>query len=200
MPSPAARTFATDVLRSRQFAELVKDERLRPLARGDARLYLHAALASHVAAWESYVERLVANFLLEVADPTIAKYLALHSILEPLAHAAIEKYNTPNAEKTRELLLGYTGYDPINDWVWPKRSMSGHQVRLYLNEILKVRHSFAHGFSMPSYAWNTSPSGKVRLTNSAILDVERFFQNLVQQTDSGLAKHIKSHYKSSLTW
>ncbi len=198
MPSPAATVFKAMLSRAATFSSLAQDPRLRPLARNDSRLYLHAALASYVAAWESYIERLITNFFTESFDIQVVKFVVLHSLLQSLAKTASEKFNTPNSENARALLFDYTGYDPINDWAW--RNMPGPQVRLRLNQILKVRHSFAHGFAMPSYHWNTSPAGQVRLTQATIADTESFFVHLVQRTDRGMCDHIKLNYNSNLAW
>jgi RiboL-PSP-HEPN len=198
VPSPAALQFTATLTRARTFSALAEDARLRPLQRDDTRLFLHAALASHVAAWESYVERLITNFLAEIIDIQIPKFVALHSIVQPLAETASQRFSTPNWENTRSLLVQRTGYDPINDWAW--QGMPGPQVRQRLNQILQIRHSFAHGFPMPAYDWNTSATGQARLTQSTIRGTETFFINLVKQTDKGMRDHISTHYNPSVTW
>jgi hypothetical protein len=113
VPSPAASQFTTTLTRGKTFSALAQDPRLRPLQRDDTRLFLHAALASHVAAWESYVERLITNFLAEIIDIQIPKFVALHSIIQPLAETASQRFNTPNWENTRLLLIRHTGYGTI---------------------------------------------------------------------------------------
>ena len=78
--------------------------------------------------------------------------------------------------------------------------MAGLQVRARLNEILRVRHSFAHGFDIPDYDWTRSPGGKIRLTSKAIQETEAFFKNLVKVTDRGMKTHIELTYGLTSFW
>ena len=74
------------------------------------------------------------------------------------------------------------------------------QVHERLNQILKVRHSFAHGSAVPSYPWNRTPLGRVRLNVSVLKDVEAFFTNLVRRTDRGMQAHILAAYGKTAPW
>lgn len=196
MPSPAATKYMTLVASARVLQ--------RPLPSGASMVqkqtHLHAALAAHVAAWDAYINELVRCFFIEVSDPLEIKYSRLHSLAHKSAEKALEKFNTPNWQNTRTLLVTTTGYDPIGDWTWTFRRMSGPMVRERLDEILKVRHSFAHGFPMPTYSWTQSARGTVRLTRSALSDTDAFFGNLVAKTDNGMRSHIISSYSVLLGW
>ena len=165
------------------------------LRSGEIQVYYHAALTAYVAGWNAYIKNLVRAFY-----DVIPNSSPIYAIARQAAERLTERFNTPNWENTQKFLEQCTGSDPINDWVWSRRGMSGLQVRVRLNEILRVRHSFAHGFDIPTYDWTRSPSGKVRLTSKAIQEVEAFFKNLVKVTDNGMKVHIESTYELSNIW
>lgn len=199
MPSYAAQKFHSLAERARYFQAIASDKRIRPLSRIHSESYYHAALAAHVAAWEAYIEQLVRDFYAATFDAT-QKFQAMHTIAKGLADETIKTFNTPNFDNARTLLTKYTAYDPYSDWIWPRRSMGVLQVQERLKEILKVRHSFAHGFSIPQYSWNTLPSGRCRLTRKSLEMVDAFFLNLVLRTDRGIKQHIQSIYGIVVTW
>ena len=176
------------------------DKRLRPMSQEEIQVYYHAALAAYVAAWEAYINGLVSNFYDVIVDASDSRFHAIYTVARQAAERALSRFNTPNWENTRNLLVQWTNYDLINDWVWSRRGMSGVQVRDRLNEILQVRHSFAHGFDIPAYDWTQSPGGRVQLTSKAIQETEAFFKNLVNVTDSGMKAHINLTYGISNTW
>ena len=161
----------------------------------EIQVYYHAALTAYVAAWNVYIRNLVRDFY-----DVIPNSSPVYAIARQAAERATERFNTPNWENTRNLLVQYTGYDPIGAWVWTRRGMADWPVRERLNEILRIRHSFAHGFDMPAYNWTQSPSGKVRLTSKAILETEAFFKNLVKVTNKGMKTHIESTYGLTSIW
>ena len=195
MPSPAASTYTTSAIRIRTLRNAATDRRLRPMSLDEIQVYYHAALAAYVAAWNAYIKNVVNDFY-----DVIPNLSPIYAIARQAAERSMERFNTPNWENTQKFLEQCTGYDPINDWVWSRRGMSGLQVRVRLNEILQVRHSFAHGFDILAYNWTELPSGKVRLTNKAIQETEAFFKNLVKVTDNGMKTHIQSTYGLANTW
>ncbi len=194
MGSQAARKFADAVSRVQLIRDTATDKRLRPLARDKARILLHASLAGYVASWEAYLEWLVREFFQITADPLTTNFHAIHSLLRDHSTESLNQFNTPHADNARNLLIEYTGFDPYPVWIWPARHLNGVQVRERLAEILKVRHSFAHGFAMPSYTWNTSTTGQARLTWDILSMTEKFFSNLVRRTDVGMRAHVQTTY------
>jgi len=172
--------------------DVAGDRRLRPQNDSEREALCHAHLAAVAAAWNGYIVNLTRDYVPATAKPMDVPYSANHTLVTTLLDRALRKFNTPNAENTRELLTLYTGYDPINDWIWPERGLGGVQVRARLNEIFKVRHSFAHGYPIPALTWTQSSSGKVMLTKTASRMSEAFFANLVRRTDRGLRSYIKT--------
>ena len=200
MLSAAALKYMTSVDRIQTLRKTATDKRLRPMSRDEIQVYYHAALTAYVAAWNAYINNLVREFYNLISDPSNQIFDAVYTIAQQAAENALARFNTPNWENTRTLLRQYTGYDPINDWVWTRRGMVGVLVHERLNEILKVRHSFAHGFDTPAYNWTQSPSGRVRLTSKAIRETATFFKNLVKVTDRGMKEHIELTYGLASIW
>lgn len=200
MPSHAAQKYAKLAAKAEQLQLLGSDKRIRPITRDQADSYYHAALAAHVAAWEAYLEQLVSDFYQSISALPTPTMQPLYAIAKDCADSALGKFNTPNFENSRALLVRFTGYDPYADWVWPSRSLGAIQINAQLTEILKVRHSFAHGFSMPQYSWNSKPSGKCTLSKKSLAMVQALFKNLVSRTDAGMRVHIQNVYGITPLW
>ncbi len=194
MSSVSADKYLNAAEKAHSLRETAVDRRLRPISKNRVQNYYHAALALFVAGWDAYINSLVREFFDMISDPLDTKFHAVWSIASERAENALKKFNTPNWENTRGLLVQHIGYDPINDWVWQQRRMGAQEVRERLNEILKVRHSFAHGFSVPAYSWIQNNSGRIRLTNKSLVDVDALFNHLVNVTDRGMHRHLKQTY------
>jgi RiboL-PSP-HEPN len=198
--SPSAIKYQSAVVKARILRDTATDPRLGSMTVDKTQVYYHASLAVFVAAWEAYIENLVRDFFQITADPTNIKFHVIHTIANDTAERELKKFNTPNADNSRNLLIQASGYDAISDWVWSARGMGAVATRQRLDEILKVRHSFAHGFSIPAFSWNQASTGRVRLTAKSIDDVQSFFKFLVSTTDDGMKKHIKINYNINLVW
>ena len=178
MPSIPAVRFQTALQRVIVLYDSAGDPRLRPQERGERGAFCHACLAGLVAGWNAYVSSIVGSFFTVTANPLDIQFHAVHSLLRSRSEDALKRFHTPNAENARNLLVAYTGYDPINDWIWPERRLGGLEVRERLNQILSVRHSFAHGFPIPTYPWTQSVQGNVSLTKGAVSMSIQFFNKL----------------------
>lgn len=200
MSSPAALKYTASANRIQTLRRAATDRRLRPMSHDEIQVYYHAAFTSYVAAWNAYINNLVRNFYDAIADAANLKFDAMHTLAKSIVENALARFNTPNWQNTRDLLDQYTGYDPINDWGGSQANMNLQQVQQRLNEILRVRHTLAHGSDMPAYNWTQSPSGRVRLTSKAIQETEAFFKNLVKVTDRGMKEHIELTYGLANIW
>jgi hypothetical protein len=202
VPSVAAIDFA----KSRDMAHLLVAAAVnRPRFSSAIGLHkttcLHAALAMLVAAWEAYLERLVREAQKAVVDSTNTKLSASLSLLASLTEKEIKRFNTPNAENSRTLLFAYTGYDAINDWQWMTGGLNGIQARTRLDEILQIRHSFAHGFAIPTnIAWAKNRNHPGALNVTALRNVDRFLAHLVRETDQGMARHLSLLFGQPRPW
>lgn len=170
------------------------------MSRDEIQVYYHAALTAYVAAWNAYIDNLVRNFYDVIADSANPKFDAIHTLAKGIVENALARFNTPNWNNTRDFLNQYTGYDPINDWGGSQANMNLQQVQQRLNEVLRVRHTLAHGSDIPAYNWIQSPIGRVRLTSKVIQKTEAFFKNLVKVTDRGMKEHIELTYGLTGFW
>ncbi len=200
MKSPAALKYVSATEHIKILRKAGTDTRLRPMLHDEIQVFYHAALTAYVAAWNAYINNLVDEFYDLISDPANQIFDAVYTIAQQAAENALTRFNTPNWENTRDILRRYTGYDPINDWGSSQRNMNLEQIRERLTEILKVRHSFAHGSDTPAYVWTQSPSGQVRLTSKAIQETATFFKNLVKVTDRGMKEHIELTYGLTGFW
>lgn len=162
----------------------------------------HAHLAGMVGAWEAYIESVTEEYLNVIRRHCRRPIdLALHGLLAAEGQRQRQRFNTPNWENCREHLINFTGFDPISWWVWPKWSLTTPiSCQERLNEILKLRHSFAHGFAMPAFTW-LHLSGSSRLLSVQVCNsIAALLEGLCEATDSGLYAHLKSVAGSGATW
>ena len=201
MPSRSAGEFFLARTRVRLLVSAARHPPTGSIAEAHKESCLHAALAGFVASWEAYLERLVREVQQQIADPSHARLSAILALLKPISEREVKRFNTPNAENARNLLIDHTGYDPINDWHWPKETLTGPQTRTRLDEILRVRHSFAHGFPIPTdIAWARNRNSNGHLTISALRNVDRFLSHMVKITDAGMSAHLASAFGVTSGW
>jgi len=160
----------------------------------------HAALALHVASWEAYIERVINEFFVATSNPSAIAFNTVHDLLSGRVEKDIKAFNTPNSGNARDLILRSTGYDPWPDWNWTVGTLSSLQARQALDDALLVRHSFAHGFSIPHQSWTIQVGGNIYLTKSELQRLDRFLKHLVTATDRGLSLHIAARFGGSRPW
>lgn len=196
MTSPAAMKYKSLAERA---AIILKADR-SVLDRKEVQAVYGAAFVAQVAAWNAYVVGLIRSFYHEVANPMVVQFHAMHTLANTAALSRLDRFNTPNAENARNLIVECTGYDPWVNWQWPARNMNALATRIRLNEILKVRHSLAHGFAMPGYSWTQTATGETRLTVEVLTWMRAFFNHLVTATDLGLKTHLGTTYGVVPNW
>lgn len=196
MPSPArTRYIALTTTASRILAASRESS-----GRETVRALYGAAFVAEVAGWNAYIGNLVGCFYQIIANPTDAQYQSVHTLANGSAERNLRRFNTPNSDNTRTLLVECTGYDPWPDWNWPAARLSPLEMRQRLDEVLKVRHSLAHGSPMPGYDWTQSPSGVARLDLQSVRWTQAFFRRLVEATDNGLTIYISRSYGIRTFW
>lgn len=200
MASIAFANFDQAKRRADRLLSISTDVRLRPIRYEDAEPSLHAALAAVVSAWEAYVEAIVIEALDIVARGATPGELALVVLLKQEAVRAAEKFNTPNAENCRDLVLRFTGLDAFPVLSSPRLGLAAHPARERLNQILKVRHSFAHGFPIPDYPWTIRAGVRQRLTKRAVLEASWLIEDLVLSLDVALGSHLRAVFPTRSVW
>ncbi|WP_276487060.1 HEPN domain-containing protein [Ectopseudomonas mendocina] len=162
----------------------------------EKQIYYQASLAATVAAWDSYIKAVTNEFISKTfSRSSDSFYLIIHNSLQIQFKEKTKRLNTPSFDNARNYILEFTGYDPIADWGFPKLNWSHFQVKNRLEEILKVRHSFAHGFPTPPLPWTTSTTGGgPRLKLDDMKFNELIITHLVKTTDSKLEIYLSNNF------
>jgi hypothetical protein len=200
VPSVSGERFASTINRAKVLLLAASRETANADGLRRRQVIYHAALAAYVASWDAYVRQITLEFFDATANPLDPPYHMIHSTARALAENALKRFNTPNWDNSRELLIAHTGFDPYSTWVWPSQRYGVQQTKERLNQILRVRHSFAHGFVLPSLPWTQNSSGQTRLTREELSFTERFFRILVRETDKNMKSYIESNFPVSTNW
>ncbi len=188
-------------------ADLISNQagRLRKKAEAQAKVaLLHAALANQVAAWDAYVKALSQEYFAATANPIDIRFSAMHELLRSQLENELKRFNTPNSENSRNLLLKYAKFDPWPSWTDIKFSGANITASLVtrstLDEILRLRHSFAHGFSIPAFHWNTNSTGSATLDCRVLSNTRQFLNQICDKTDRAIAVHISTQHGIPHPW
>jgi hypothetical protein len=157
-----------------------------------------SAVACAVGCWEGYIESALKEFVSKTRLQTHRKAWTLIVQFESLVDKLAADFNTPNWDKSRELILSVTGMDPYSSWVWRPYYANANDTKTFFNGILQVRHSFAHGFPVPHDIPGLSVAGKLDTTyvNDAIACLEFF----AQQIDALLEHELKHRHGCNTGW
>lgn len=111
---------------------------------------LKAAIAQAVGCWEGYLEAAMPEFVSKTRVQAHRRAWTLIVQFESLVKKLATDLNTPNWDKSRELILNITGMDPYASWIWFPRFSNQIDTKAFFDGVLQVRHSFAHGFAVPT--------------------------------------------------
>ncbi|MFC3076046.1 hypothetical protein [Shinella pollutisoli] len=147
-------------------------------------------MAMDVASWNGYINSIIREYHSCIGGVNNIHLMNFRNSHSMLIDRRLEKFNTPNFDNTRNLIVECTGFDPVGIWGWPQRGMVWQAVQSRLNEILKIRHSFAHGLNFPNYMWLPQKNGQAYLNKSTVSEVERLLVHLATVLDIGLRNHM----------
>jgi hypothetical protein len=159
---------------------------------------LRASVAQAVGCWEGYIEGALPEFISKTRVQAHRKAWTLIVQFESLVDKLTSGLNTPNWEKSRELIEGVTGMDPYSSWIWSPRFTNQTDTKAFFDGVLKVRHSFAHGFAIPPDVPGLVAAGKLDAGYVAtIIECVSFF---AAKTDSLLEYELKHRHGCSSGW
>ncbi|MDZ4254453.1 MAG: hypothetical protein U1A72_17935 [Sulfuritalea sp.] len=159
---------------------------------------LSAAVAQAVGCWEGYLENVLREFVSKTRLQTHRRAWTLIVQFESLVDKLAAELNTPNWDKSRELILNVTGMDPFPSWIWTPRFANQTDTKAFFDGILKVRHSFAHGFLVPNDVPGLAVPGTMDLayTTSAISCIQFF----AEKTDDLLEYELTHRHACATGW
>jgi hypothetical protein len=163
-----------------------------------------AGVVLAVAAWESYVEALVLEAFESIRPPVGASQdaILMHSLALTRANQESKGLNTPNAENVRKLFQSTLGFDVVTHWNWtaPHRHWSYGQMMARLNEWIKVRHSVAHGGSLPNLDMLKNSHGSYTLRLNHLKACREFMMHIAGQCDTSLSLFLTNTYGIARPW
>ena len=159
---------------------------------------LKAAIASAVGCWEGYLEAALREFVSKTRVLAQRRSWSLIAQFESIVDKLAADLNTPNWEKTRDLLITVTGMDPYASWVWSPKCTNPTDTKSIFDGILKVRHAFAHGFNVPGDVPGLSVPGVLDIVYSQeAIDCIVFFAT---KTDELLEHELMHRHDCKTGW
>jgi hypothetical protein len=166
-----------------------------------------AVIVLAVASWQALVQD-YATACIDLSAPAPGSPLSQQSyaVLAGRVRNEIGRFATPNAENTRQLLMG-AGFDPRPHWKWQQRAGQGRGMEQWvpadadkrINDWLHVRHAIAHGHAqlpqvdaLQAVRLATQPPVHLQLR---LIDAEQclaFFRRIAKLTGVALASHLNA--------
>ena len=173
---------------------LISAADLRKTTLVNRQVFYHASLAGAVAAWDSFIKLAIREFVSRIGDNTDPDLMVARQLIDTLVGKQLEKFNTPNYENCQALFQNCIAFDITPHWIWNVKSLNSQQVKERLNQILKIRHAFAHGTSLPSFIWLPRRANICYLNKMVVVDVSAFLENLAAVTTTGLERHLSASF------
>lgn len=157
---------------------------------------LRGAVALAVGCWEGYLEEVLKEFVSKTRVQAQRRAWTLIVQFEAVVQKLTADLNTPNWEKSRDLILNITGMDPYASWIWAPRFTNQTDTQAFMKGIMDVRHSFAHGYA--------TPHGVPGLAAPGVLDVAYLADavaclTFLAETTDRLLEHELTHRHSCAT-
>ena len=198
MASDAQSEFDKSVRTANRILD-AKDGLIRSAGRED---FYHAAWTSYVAGWDSYVKRVCREYIeksnnalaLGVSNQAVISSQATNAQLISMYEKTIRSFNTPNFDNYSHLISISTGVAASGDWSWPSKNLSIIDVKSRLDEAVKVRHSFAHGFAVRPIPNLAALDGHNRISYRKTIFVRALLRHLVRTTDRSLNTSLKTNF------
>lgn len=210
MPSRASATFDTLVASVDQLIEIHGKLQAGRGRRHEQDALHRAGVVMTVAAWQAYVERVLAEALDAIAadlqvPAAPAPGWAMHAFLMRRAQILtdIKKFNTPNDVNVRDLFRNALDFTPWPAWEWRQgpRQWDASQTRARTNVWVLVRHAVAHGFNLPpDVPWLQDDHGNPRLTLGLLKECRKHFAFLVDKTDRAFSVHLVQQHGLAAPW
>ena len=168
-----------------------------------------AGVVFSVAAWQAYAE----NVVIEVYDKVEGEarqsdncVLSWANRVLKINHLSLYEtlkyFNTPNSENVRNLFKRTLDFDPHHVWnEWQHRSEEWEAIKIskITDFWLDVRHTVAHGSSLPKDIRNGPNKNKeFNLNYFSLMDCRNHFNFLTDITDSAIHKHIQDNLNLTL--
>lgn len=159
---------------------------------------LKASIAQAVGCWEGYLEAVVREFVSTIRVQSHRNSLSIFAQFEYIVDKKLSAFNTPNWEKTRELLIEIAGLDPFASWIWVPKFSNQNDTKSYIDGILTVRHAFAHGFDIPAGVPGLNTGGV--LDSGYASDAINCLKFFAETTDNLLEHELKHRHGCRAGW
>lgn len=146
----------------------------------NAEVLKRAGLVIALTAWETYVEDLIEEVVVE-GNPQAASGHAERFMLARLKEE-LNRLHNPTSDKTRKLFLDYAGVDVAKQWKWANYDPASAKKKL--DELLAARGAIVHRSKEPDAG---GPSKPHPVKREDLEKTIRFLKGLVDATEKAFA-------------